>query len=140
MSTPESKVSPLRAKIKQKNEAAQVTEMVHLPVSDVDVLVKGMNLGGRLRSTRSEKQGDGFGSSVVVMIALTAHDPESGAPLWNVNDLNDRAEIEALGTDDSDTLTAAALRTSGLDKDDALGKALSAAKASSGSSSASASE
>ena len=110
----EKQKSGLRAKIAAASAAARKSETVHLPVSNVDVLVIGMMLGDRLRVA-----GDGKDVSkrIPLMIALTAHDPGTKDLLWNANDAGDMREIAALTGEDADALTDAALRTSGLEKD-----------------------
>jgi hypothetical protein len=117
------KKSGLRAKIAEASAAARKSETVQLPVAGVPVLVIGMMLGDRLRVAGDGKD---IGKRLPLMIALTAHDPQTKELLWNANSAEDMREIAALTGEDGDALVDAALRTSGMEKDAGKGSAGSA--------------
>jgi hypothetical protein len=52
-----------------------------------------------------------------MLIALCIHDASSRQPLWNMNDLNDREEINGYPSEFTDAMVAAASRVNGWGKD-----------------------
>lgn len=101
----------LREKIKSASAAAVKSELITLPVAGAEVLVKGLLLGDRLRVAEAK----GATKGVPLLIALSAHDPAGGAPIWNANSLPDVQEIEALNGADADILATTAQRLSGIE-------------------------
>jgi hypothetical protein len=51
------------------------------------------------------------------LIAHCIHDPDTERPIWNANDLNDLNEIDALPSEMTDPMLAAAARVCGWGKD-----------------------
>ena len=103
-------MSDLRSTIKERNAANLPTELVHLPVADVDVLMKGLMLGDQLRVNKVGQTDSG--RQTLLTIAIAAFDPTTGRQIWNPNNGNDLTEIGGLHPEDAGMLIQTAARLS----------------------------
>lgn len=125
-------MSSIKDRIAERSASMLRREVVHLDDADVDVQARGMMFGEKERVgalAGDPEQG-------VVLIALTAEDPATGALIYNANDMADRERIKGWSPRDGNKFCEVAFRLSGVGEE---GKASAGTRTSPSASSGSAS-
>lgn len=103
----------LREQIEAASAARAKTRRKLVDVPGGQVEVRGMTAGDQLR-VGDEQNKHGAARSTRLMVALSAYEPGSDAPLWNPNDGADLEKLSGLDPEVFDPLRDAALEMSGL--------------------------
>jgi len=105
----------LRDRLKEKSAALVQRSTITLPKTGEKVVVRGITTGAAERANAAPKD-----QVAIAIIAFCTEDPEKpGAPLFNYNDLNDRAEIANLDQNDAAAILKEYTKLSGTEESDA---------------------